>query len=726
MINNSHVVSIAPTMTVHDFITTTFQLFNLSPQQHDQQQQQQQQQSSTTTPPSSSLMMEVMKSLEFYSGFPPKILNLPKEEAMIKNSFIKAYIQSGDNVMVKFIIHSHNKGDTKKTKKRKQPTATKDNTIDDERIDEGGKRPNRRKAAKVALESFKDVIKQQDKLIKQERQERTTRTTTRSKNSNDQKRSAAAESRAAAASTNANARRLEKLPGGRRLNDETNDTTITTKATNKMTTSSASASANSNAIATIKTKKVQSVFHDMSSEEDISVALLSSIGSGSGKKVSKLLRMAMKGTVEKSYEASKAVVRCSAVTSGNITFQAIIKSNNSYHNHNYNHTKTAACQILGGGQDKCNDIGTYTVRYPKGVEGTGYFEDANIHVLSIDMLKAVIESVYNADLKDEGSGEEGGGDNHDIAESGREMLRPRNMAQLSPRVLWSLWFHFKDKCASIEDVFTILLPHLDWSFLSRRSRQLSEKARENLRQKQQTHQGVNRGKKKIINEEDEYIARVEAVKSVEVAMENMYSNNDAVSFLREKAARAALDRLSKVQTDCKAKWIVETPTEQDEDELRECITEAMDIGNKYLSPDKVEELVQSLLSKCSIRNWRMLANSNVDDILQASNLPNIVESFLANAITFAQERSMEEIMLGILDGKEEIYHLLREKASSATPLDITLWKLSPSTLLEEVPELQKGEYAVTEYDISDWCYKAEIALGVMPWLELFSTSIMQS
>ena len=92
-------------------------------------------------------------------------------------------------------------------------------------------------------------------------------------------------------------------------------------------------------------------------------------------------------------------------------------------------------------------------------------------------------------------------------------------------------------------------------------------------------------------------------------------------------------------------------------------------------------------------------------------------------ITASQQRSMEEIMLEILDGNEDIYHILREEASSATPQDLTLWSMVPSLLLEEVPALHINHFNVTEQTIGDWCKRAQVALNTFEWLESFSTSI---
>ena len=68
--------------------------------------------------------------------------------------------------------------------------------------------------------------------------------------------------------------------------------------------------------------------------------------------------------------------------------------------------------------------------------------------------------------------------------SNQEALRPENVALLSPRVLWSLMYCFKQEeeemvsiiiiiIISLADCYEALLPNLDWTFLRRRAQQLS-------------------------------------------------------------------------------------------------------------------------------------------------------------------------------------------------------------------------------------------------------------
>ena len=674
----NHVVTVSSTMSIYELQETAIQLFDI---------------------PKKSC------GVELYVGFPPKLIavgdmrdiNGDKDNTSDGN-LATAFIRSGDNVTVK-VVPSNNRG-----KKRPLPTTADNPTSSDIII---RSRPSQRDAAKVASASFKEVIKEQDKILKGERitisspnknNKSRKKIATINNNSSSSQKSKVADAKAAAA----NSRRLAKLSGGRRLGDDNIDNdaeiSISSSQTNSQTTNINKRS-NTNA----HIRKVPSLFKGIQSEDDISFALMSAVNAnGSGRKVSKVLRSAMRRTVEKSYEASRAVVRCSAITSGDITFIPVSSTI--------------------GGEGTCNDLGTYTVRYPKGVEGNGYYEDENVHIISIEMLKAVIQSVYNSQ---ETESETTNDDLDQLDASGREMLRPNHMAQLSPRVFWSLWFHFSQKCKSIHEALEFLLPDFDWKFVSRRSRQLSQKAKENMLQRQVSKDNEVA---QHTNTDDYLESRINAVKSVEESMETMFESNN-IESVRARAAEAAMRRFinnnNNSKNDIKPDWILETPTEMDVDELHECITEAMQSRKNILSSTQMEALTQHLISRCSIRNWRMLANTTVEDLLpqltQIQALCNFDDQMISSIITFGQQRSLEEIMLEILDGNEDVYDILREDASSATPMDMTLWHQAPIILLEEARRLNSLE--VTEGDIVGWCERAEVALNAYPWLKLYSTSI---
>jgi hypothetical protein len=610
--------------------------------------------------------------IDLYAGFPPKKIDLT-DSASSKASLVTANGILGGNAISVAIIemqpsrqvdnsNNSNNGTNShdvKASSRKRPLGMElagDNL-------ETLVRP-KRAAAKVASDSFQSIIRHQDKILKEERQQGKT-SPGKNQQSRGRKTSASA-TRAAAA----HSRRMAALPGGRRLvDDENSDHSTTTGISDHHPSAMGYSSPSTRKLASSK-----SLFKDIQSEDDVSFALISSLESGGSKgngKVSKILRASMRKTVAKSYEASRAAVRHSSISSGKVVFFQTTDSKEEHVN---------------------NTMGTYTVQYPKNVEGRGFYQE-QVHVITIEMLKAVVQAVY---------------DDHHEESSSREMLKPQNMALLSPRVFWSLWYHYHEKSSSIEGALEMLLPNLDWSFLYHRSRQLSEKAKENLRQENEKiepkHvQGGN------------VAAGIRAVEEVENAMATMY--DETVVDARQRMAEAALARLGKQSGTALDEWVLKTPMDIDEDELEECMLDS----ENALGSDVLKRCIDVLISKLSINNWRVLANSStthVCKILQDENV-NIREESVDRWISSAQTRSIEEIMLEIIDGNQDLYEILSVELSSSTPRDLSLWRDVPSMIIEEA----SSQVTVSEHDLQKYCNRARRALNSLRWLELYSTSI---
>jgi hypothetical protein len=628
----NHVVTVAPLMTMAELSDVAHELFGVPKNKKYE--------------------------VDLWSGFPPKKIDVG-DAGSLASLVTTNGIQKNDSLTVKI-----EKITTAKSRKRPLPSGGND-APEVVKVSSSNPAPvaisrPKRAAAQAASESFKDVIRAQDKIMK--KQTKSSASTKKNKSSaptltaaQTAARKKAADARAAAA----NARKLASLAGGRRLND---DAPPLPSPSLSQTQSAAPPGRKPKSENTTR-----SIFKGLNSEEDISFALISSIDSGSKRngKVSKVLRGAMRKTVEKSYATSRAVVRNSAITSKKLTF--------------------APCETQSG----------YTVRYPKGVEGVGFYED-QVHIITPLMLKAIVQAVYD-DHDEENTG----------ASSGREMLKPQNMALLSPRVFWSLWYHFREKCSTIEEALNLLLPDLDWAFLHRRSRQLSEKAKDNLRRE-------ITDKKETSKEDHE--AGIKAIQAVEKAMETMYDEN--VANVRERAAQAALLRFGNNAERSVDSWTLVTPTEVDEDELRECIA-GCDDG---LSEEAVAQRIHIFVSKLSINNWRLLANSISTDVhrsLKENGLEITLES-IETWIGAAQTRSIEEIMLEILEGDQDLYAILRDELSSGTPKDLGLWAVVPQLVIEEA----ETELKVAEEDVNKFCERAKQVTANFEWLQLYSTSIM--
>lgn len=634
----NHVVTIAPQMSMGELLETAHQLFGVP----------------------------VGKSYEvdIYAGFPPKAIDL--NDAGSKASLVSANgIRGGDAIVVRIEKITKNKktsngsngqvtSSSRGNKRSLSQVSSTTTVVSSSSISSSSPLRPQRASAKAASDSFKDVIKAQDKMMKETNQKKKSSNSTKSEPTAAQiaARKKAADARVAAA----NSRKLAALPGGRTLIDDGPPPEVASSSPQR------------------SRKSAKSLFSGLGSEDDISFALISSLDGGNGK-VSKVLRSSMRKTVEKSYETSKAVVRNTAITSRKAEF----------------------LQSTSKTEQTMNSMGTVTVKYPKSVEGRGFYEE-QVHIITPIMLKAVVKAVYDDHNEDDPEGE---------SASGREMLKPQNMALLSPRVFWSLWYHYQDKCSNIEEALAILLPDLNWSFLHQRSRRLTEKAKENLRQEQAKTED---------NKSSTHNANVgiAAIQEVERAMENMH--DDIVISAREHAAQAALDRFVGGDNSVDS-WELCTPSDEDIDEIKECLADS----NEKFTDDDMTKVADIMIKELSIRNWRELANAKVAFVKNCLVSHNIEMSdeVLEAAISSAQLKSLDEIMLEIIDSNQDLYEVLHAM-NSATPHDLSLWSDASSLIIEEAP----SKLNVSESDLKKYCTRALKALKSLEWLELYKTGIV--
>ena len=467
------------------------------------------------------------------------------------------------------------------------------------------------------------------------------------------------------------------------------------------------------------------------SEDDVANKLLTSLSSGGGN-VGKYLRTAMKGAVTKSYEASRAAVRVAAVNTGGYSFEKV-KGGSIVDGGGVvlGTAKDHAGDTTAGEGEADEDLGRtlYTVSYSKGMEGRGRY-DEQVEIIGLAALKSVLEHVYDSSNNE--SGEDGSGENKD----GR--LRPVLIAQLSPRAFWSLVYHCSSEVTqspttniSVEDMLRSTLPSRDWSHLERggRKRVLSEKAKENLRQT--TTQPMAEESLQN-NEKEEENAIEELGESIlNAAMAGDEEDHGQELNERELRARAAMARfgsengaMQSVVTSSPVReepnvdnWMLVTPTDDDIDELVECIMEGAVTSERY-DEDTAKTWANILLD--SIQNWRVLANCNAQDIiskLTGKDCPQPSSDIVQEWIDAAQVHTMEEIMLEILGGDQDALDLLQDRAKSSSPKSLVDWRDAPGMLADTLSSADETNKNWKRSDVMRWISRAEIALGVCTWLE---------
>jgi hypothetical protein len=414
----------------------------------------------------------------------------------------------------------------------------------------------------------------------------------------------------------------------------------------------------------------------MKSTEDVSVALMGALngntggGGGGGGKVGQVLRGAMRNAISNSYEASRAVVKVSCLASQNYT---IVEN-----------------------EEKNGGTAALTVEYSKGLEGRGTFTEV-VDSIPRNALEAVVAAIYTCD---------------------QELLKATTLAQLSPRVFWSL-FHIFPSTLSVQDALQSLLPDLDWTLLETRKRGLSAKAKENKRQQQQEEEEQGESGTTIIEAAQEVVNAVQD--AMEQQLSSAYSASSQQRQRRECAARAAMARHDDDTTTTTTNpviWHLVTPTEHDDDELLQCIQ----INETTTTTQVVVEHVLSMLHSMNIHNWRQLANANISDIAEKLKVVVPETSTVESWVDFAQEQSVEEVMMIICDSRADVVEILRDECRTGTPKDLANWR-SISEMLYETAAPFIRDKKVDLDDIRKWCQRAQDVLDEWEWMHWYATPV---
>ncbi|KAG1703029.1 hypothetical protein DVH05_007943 [Phytophthora capsici] len=171
---------------------------------------------------------------------------------------------------------------------------------------------------------------------------------------------------------------------------------------------------------------------NLTSKEDVEISLVNAVSGQSNDRTAKFFRAATKNAVEHQYELTLANARLNAALA-----------------HNFEIKELSSTRRADGSAAKLH------VRFK---ETPRKWKEETVDLLKADELQAILKYVLIS-----------GG------ETGREMLKPFNMAQVSVRVFWSIArLYDGDVAAGLAD----LVPDEDWSFIDTRARVMSEKAME--------------------------------------------------------------------------------------------------------------------------------------------------------------------------------------------------------------------------------------------------------
>ncbi|CAK4188877.1 unnamed protein product [Aphanomyces euteiches] len=444
---------------------------------------------------------------------------------------------------------------------------------------------------------------------------------------------------------------------------------------------------------------------NLGSKEDVEIKLVQAVSGGGSTKTDKFFRKATKTAVAYQYDTALANTRLKAAWANKFIIQMV-------------------------------DARQMKVRF---MDGVRTWKEEIVDCLQPTELRTAIQ--------------------YAVLDGDKEMLKPFNMAQCSPRVFWSLARLYN---GDVGAGLAALLPHEDWSFLDTRTRTLSAKALESLAT------GGGRWRK----EEEELPDETAPVPIVPVqhnheemakkAEEEARARTVDLRALRNATARAALARLHQPSmppsatavTPTTAQKVSKNDEEDGEKEEDETLTvfcddcgkarivavadkdrvnlqddeedkpwtcanlAAIDRSSGCAAPD--DELVCAVdsiataatLDALQVTRRLELANANAEELFskwrrqfptQTTSLDRI-EALIQEARFQQLDDCMQEILAQAPSGTFQVLEAAKVATPydlSATPVDL-LWREVEGVSLEEV---------------QGWQTAAKQAMEISPWME---------
>ena len=224
-----------------------------------------------------------------------------------------------------------------------------------------------------------------------------------------------------------------------------------------------------------KRRRRSSAAGKVSSEGDLAEHLISAVSGGAGTH-NRAARKVFRNAVLHQYNSTQAVSRVNAIYSGKYTIRecgGVILSSTS------------------SSSSRPNVFTHIEVTYCKGAGSRGNHIDT-VELLPKELLLGVLKVAV--------LGEDGDGQN---ADESKEVLKPMNLSKCSPRIFWSLVHHYGPNL--IENIRMVLQGVDDCVWLDDRKKLLSEKAIENLQQKeeQDAKRASKRGKKNPVEKAEQ-------------------------------------------------------------------------------------------------------------------------------------------------------------------------------------------------------------------------------
>lgn len=592
-------------------------------------------------------------------GFPPQLLDSKDTTILAESKKV------GNQEKVHVVLHTAEKNGKEAGKKIKGGRGTKAAATTVSPSSSPSSQPVRRpkrSAAQAASDSFKDVIREQDRILNAEKQS--------AKNKKAKRGTAFGSSSTARAKPAPKPKPVKftsKEPG-RRLADGV----IVAAPTSKKRAAKSSSSPG--------TKQSKQKY------EDMSVALLGALNDKGT--MGRILRKGMSNAVQSTYETTKAATRLAALESR--TPQESVQME----------------RIQEGGKEKLR------VRFEKGVQGKGFYEEI-VDWIPEDVLRNVISSIYKTNQE--------GLRGHNLSFLSNRVLwalafshwdHEQKRQQEQEGVAWDPF--------SLGETYRKLLPSNDWSFLRRRKETLSAKAMENIRQQEETEKTDDPA------EDLEATAEaIQEVENAMEGLHRFDSNQRAEQIANAAVARQQRQLMlqsTRSESPEEQTWCLETPSEFDEDELLQCIAASTETTVETPS-ESSKLLAKGLVEWALVHNWRELANQNPAELYSCMHAKDrsVDLADVEKWVEHARLESVEEIIVEICDGNPSNVEILRDAARTGTPKDLAIWKEMPDLLLEELGGAAGDSLSLD--DLIRFCDRSNRALEQFKWLTWYATPV---
>jgi hypothetical protein len=278
------------------------------------------------------------------------------------------------------------------------------------------------------------------------------------------------------------------------------------------------------------------------------------------------------------------------------------------------------------------------VSFKKGVSSRCYYNET-LDLLSKELIKAVLSTAFNDD------------DGH-----GREILKPMNLSKTSPRIFWSIVHHYGP---DIPAAMKVIFPDVeDWTWLSERKRELSEKALLNQIAKEEEEDKkklAKNNKKSKKNSKEEVIISINEENNIDIDIieDNTY-HNELISLF----ANDNIDDIVPLQ------W-------------RTSIQDQMQSSQAYV--------LASTIGYNTINNSHLFDKLLIESQLLSKPSYELLDSWRSSAQSLVV-KSFWRIICG---GSVRIYHVIR-KMGIKTPKSLLLWMKAPEGLYNALLKLDSN------------------------------------